>query len=278
MYLFRLTLSFSCLFLLGGILFDFFFGKNTEHMTTEVVLEKIKKALFSKWNDKEVVLLKSAWKQVIIKKIPERSFFALVEVPLLLIISFYTLIRTRFSVLELMLFYRAALLVLFQQSFVIYLYYCGPMLVLTGLISIPYVQKHFKKVYSPGLLKDLGWNTFWKTIISQIGSGAKTSLALGGTWLGNEVISPLVGAWRAEDYADSVSSASVRTEKQNVVLIRNGQKAQELPILDPQVYISIRRNTNVLKEIVSTVTPALVEISNAYSESDKLPPTKEKID
>lgn len=69
-----------------------------------------------------------------------------------------------------------------------------------------------------------------------------------GAWVGNEFVSPLVGEYRAENYAKAVAAATEKTVEHNVILEKHGQKAQTLPVLDINKYVGYREKTDVLQE------------------------------
>lgn len=249
-----LTVIYSTVFVLFSVLYDVFLNPNTPSITWELFFENLKRVFTAQWNNEEVLSLKQAWREIILPLLPHRPFYCKIwELPLLGLFSFYTLIRTRFHLVQIMIIYRGIFIFLLFNDAKLLMWYSGPTLVLTFFACLPVFKQHFAKLYSPYLLKMLGWNTASKILLSQAVTGLKVVTVVAGVGIANEMGSPYVGAIRAERYAQSVYEANEHTISVNKVLVENGQPAGKLIPVDGTKYSSLVNETNVIREVLSGV-------------------------
>ena len=98
------------------------------------------------------------WSDGFWQRKPEKRENVIWEIPLLIILTFYSLISSRFVILQRFIIIRGFYLGYLYQDWTFFVVYIAPIFILTLLVYLPPFEIYLKDLYGDNVLTQLGWN------------------------------------------------------------------------------------------------------------------------
>ena len=156
------------------------------------------------------------WSEDFLNRKKEKTEYLLWEIIFLILLSFYSIMSSRFRLLHRFLLVKSVYNIAVYQSTTLFAFYFGTIVLLTILLYLPPLDHYFRRVYGDSVFKQLDWNARETILLESV---TPMLIAAGGITLGSGLY--------VLDENMSAKQQKVWVESDQVTYARNYKKWQE---------------------------------------------------